>query len=307
MAGAGEQRRTWHPGRPVDVHTTLGSLRRGSGDPTHRRASDGSLWRTARTPAGPGTVRYALRPAEGSVEATAWGSGADWLLDALPAFLGNDDDPSGFVPGRPFLRDLAARHAGWRVPRTGLVLESLVPAILEQKVTGLEARRAWRTLLQWYGEPAPGPAPPGMRVMPSADQWARVPSWDWHRAGVDGKRSRAIVEAAQVADRLEQTVGMPPEAAARRLRSIPGVGVWTAAEVAQRALGDADAVSLGDFHLARWVGWALAGELADDDRMLELLEPWAGHRYRVIRLVELSPVRPPKFGPRYSPRDYRAI
>ena len=53
--------------------------------------------------------------------------------------------------------------------------------------------------------------------------------------------------------------------------SVPGVGVWTAAETAHRALGDADAVSFGDYHVAKNVGWALTGEAVDDDGMAELL------------------------------------
>jgi 3-methyladenine DNA glycosylase/8-oxoguanine DNA glycosylase len=134
-----------------------------------------------------------------------------------------------------------------------------------------------------------------------------VPSWEWHRAGVDQARSRTLVRAAGVAGRLEATLALAPAEAERRLRSVPGIGVWPAAEVRQRAHGDPDAVSVGDFHLSALVGWALVGERVDDDAMLELLEPYAGHRYRAVRLIELSGVRPPRRGPRLSPRDYRAF
>jgi 3-methyladenine DNA glycosylase/8-oxoguanine DNA glycosylase len=309
LVSGSEHSRTWRPDRPVGVTATLGTLRRGRGDPTYRRGRDGELWRTSRTPDGGGTIRIVVRPADATIHASAWGPGADWLLETFPASLGADDDPSGFVPGHhPLVGDLARRHPGWRVPRTGRVLEALVPAILEQKVTGMQARSAWRTLLQWYGEPAPGPAPAGMRVVPAAQTWAAIPSWDWHRAGVDGKRSRTIAAAATAADRLEESVDLSSDAAERRLRAVPGVGVWTAAEVLQRAHGCADAVSIGDFHQPSQIVYALTGEpRADDARFLEVLEPWRGHRYRVVRLVELAGITAPRYGPRYAPHDFRAM
>jgi 3-methyladenine DNA glycosylase/8-oxoguanine DNA glycosylase len=296
----------WRPRLPVDLGRTLGSLRRGTGDPTFRTERDGALWRTTRTPAGPATYRLTQRgPHE--VHCAAWGVGAEGAIAGMADLLGGRDDPSGFEPLHPLLRETHLRHPGIRIPRTGRVLEALVPAVLEQKVTGQEARSSWRWLLRRYGEPAPGPAPDGMRVPPPAEVWRRIPSWDWHRAGVDSTRSRTIVRAAQVAGRLEEAVGMTPADAARRLAAVPGVGAWTVAEVAQRALGDADAVSVGDYHLAAFVGWALAGRPVDDDGMLELLEPWRPQRYRAIRLLECSGFSKPRFGPRLTIQDHRAI
>jgi 3-methyladenine DNA glycosylase/8-oxoguanine DNA glycosylase len=174
-------------------------------------------------------------------------------------------------------------------------------------VVGVEAHRAWRILLGKFGTPAPGPAPPGMRVFPPPRVWARIPSWDWHRAGVEGVRARTIITAADVATRLEQALDLDPAEADRRLRSLPGIGPWTSAEIRQRAAGDADAVSVGDYHLPKTVGWTLARQITDDAGMLELLAPYAGHRYRVSRLIELGGTAPPRRGPRMSVRDYRAI
>lgn len=296
----------WRPRLPVDVRRTLAPLRRGTADPTHRAEADGTVWRTTRNAAGAATYRLAQRgPCE--VHCSAWGPGAELALAGMADLLGGRDDPTGFEPGHPLLQDTARRHPGLRIPRTGRVLEALVPAVLEQKVTGKQARSSWRWLLQKYGEPAPGPAPLGMRVPPPAEVWRQVPSWDWHRAGVDPQRSRTVVTAARVAGRLEESVGMVPDDAMRRLTAVPGIGAWTAAEVAQRALGDADAVSVGDYHLAGFVGWALVGRPLDDDRMVELLEPWRPHRYRVIRLLECSGFAKPRFGPRLTVQDHRAI
>ena len=295
--------------RPLDVGLTLDRLARGPYDPTFRRTPAGEVWRTTRMPSGPATCRVVQTGARDAV-GHAWGPGADEALDALPHVLGEHDDDRGFVPPAP-LRDAHRRSPGLRVPRTGRVLEALVPAILEQRVQTVAAWRSWGWLVRRYGEPAPGPAGrAGMVVVPDAATWASIPSWDWHRANVDPGRARTVRAAAQVARRLEEWPAVldaqGAAAAHARLQAVPGVGAWTAAEVAQRALGDADAVSVGDYHLAKAVGWALVGERVDDERMLELLAPYAPHRYRVVRILEVSGrARPPARGPRLSIQDHR--
>jgi len=300
----------WRAPVDLDVALILSVHRRGGRDPAHRVEDSGAVWRTSLTPDGPGTLRVTGRPAGGQTLVTgrAWGPGAGWLLDTLPAQLGAADDLSGFTARDPVVGQLALRFPGLRVGRTSRVFEALVPAVLEQKVVGLEAHRAWRILLGKFGAPAPGPAPAGMRVCPPPASWARIPSWDWHRAGVEGVRARTIMAAAAVAGRLEQLPGLDPAEADHRLRSLPGIGPWTSAEIRQRAAGDADAVSVGDYHLPNAVGWTLAGQRDTDDAgMLELLVPYAGHRYRVTRLIELGGGMPPRRGPRMSVRDYRAF
>jgi 3-methyladenine DNA glycosylase/8-oxoguanine DNA glycosylase len=342
----------WAAPFAVDVRLTLSVQGRGRGDPTFRADEAGAIWRTSLTPDGPATIRVlpgrppaqadgvpqaqrATQPEEPAppgtrVRAQAWGPGAQWLLDALPAILGLHDDASGFAPdAHPVIRDAARRHPGLRVGRSGRLLEALVPAILEQKVVVLEAHRAWRILLAKYGTRPPGPAPSGMRVFPDPGTWRRIPSWEWHRAGVEGVRAETIIRAASVADSLERLLVLTHEEADRRLRTIPGIGVWTSAEARQRAAGDPDAVSVGDYHLKNVVGWALAGrDRSTDEEMLALLEPFKGHRHRATRLIGLSrgngtgtgPGRaagsgiarygaggPPRRGPRMSVRDYRSF
>jgi 3-methyladenine DNA glycosylase/8-oxoguanine DNA glycosylase len=295
----------WHPGRPVDVLGTLGPLRRGGGDPAHHVGGDSTFWWACATPEGPGTL--SLRGSHESVHCAAWGPGAGWLLDGVPALLGADDDWSGLdCSAHPLLERTRHRNLGVRLPRTRLVLDSLVPAVLEQRVTGRESRRAWRGLLRRFGAPAPGPL--ALRVPPASSALLDVPTWDWHRLGVDLARQRAIRAVATVADRLEECVHMAPAQALARLRLVPGVGEWTAAETAQRALGDADAVSVGDYHIHDIVVHALTGRpRGDDAEMLRLLAPWDGQRQRVVRLIELSGVGKPRFGPRYAPLDVRAM
>lgn len=289
-----------------DLARTLGALRHGGGDPAFRLGADGSVWRAFRTPDGAATICVrALGAAQ--VTATAWGDGSGWLLDRLPDLVGETDDRSGFDPCHPVLAALSARLAGWRISRSGLVLDSLVPAVLEQKVTSTEAHRSWRELLWRFGEVAPGPYGPRLRLAPDAAGWAALPSWEWHRAGVDARRAATVVRAARLGDRLEAAAADGSAELDRALRTVPGIGVWTSAEVRQRVLGDADAVSVGDYNLPKLVGWALAGERTDDAGMLALLAPWAGHRYRVTRMLELAGVRAPRRGPRKPIRDYRRI
>ena len=299
----------WEAPFLVDLARTVGVHRRGKGDPSFRVEPPGTVWRTSRTPLGPATMRLTAAPAgDGStVRAWAWGPGAAWLIASMPGLLGADDDKTGFQPAHPVLAEMDRRYPDLRIGRSGRVFEALVPAVLEQKVVGAEAKRAWRSLMLKFGEPAPGPAPAGMRVFPPARTWARIPSWDWHRAGVESVRAKTVIGAARVATRLEEIVAMTPAEADRRLRSLPGIGPWTSAEVRQRACGDADAVSVGDLHLPGAVGWALAGQKVDDAGMLELLAPYPGHRHRAARLVVLSGIHPPRHGPRNAPRDYRAI
>jgi 3-methyladenine DNA glycosylase/8-oxoguanine DNA glycosylase len=298
--------RTWDAGRPVDLAATLGPLARGAGDPAHRRDAAGRFWWAAPTPAGDGTLELAAN--RGVVEAHAWGPGAEWLLDRVPALLGSGDDWSGLdLSGVPTLREIQRLRSGMRLVRTGLVLDALVPAVLEQKVTGLEARRAWRALLLKHGTPAPGPVP-DLRVPPSARALLDVPTWDWHRFGVDLRRQRTIRAAAAVASRLEEAAALPPADALARLRLVPGIGVWTAAETAQRAIGHPDAVSVGDYHLPSAVVFAFTGRRrGTDEEMLELLAPWAGQRQRVMRLIEAAGITAPRRGPRFNYTDIRAI
>jgi 3-methyladenine DNA glycosylase/8-oxoguanine DNA glycosylase len=287
------------------VQRTLSTDRRGVGDPTLRYADDGTVWRTSTTPDGPATVR--ITATGGEVRVAAWGSGAAWAGAAVPRLLGAEDRADVFDPGGHELVDRLHRGAPWlRLGSSGRTWDALVPAVLEQKVTTLEAHRVWRELLRLAGDPAPGPAPTGMRVVPSAQRLLAVTDWQWHRCGLDGARRRALRAVATVASRLEASE-FDSATLQRRLCSIPGIGIWTAAEVVQRTHGDPDAVSVGDYHLKNIVGWALTGAKTDDDGMLALLEPWRGQRQRVVRLLLLSGARPPRHGPRNAPTNYRAI
>jgi len=261
------------------------------------RIGPDGIWRASRTPDGPATTW--LGATGTSVTARAWGPGAEWALGALPSLVGAADVADDFEPRDPVVAGLHRRFPGLRIGRSGAVVEALVPTILEQKVVGLDARRSYARLVRALGEPAPGPV--ALTVPPTPAAWATTPSWVFHRAGVERKRADTVRVACSYGRRLEEITEMTLADAYRRLTALPGVGAWTAAEVGFVALGDADAVSVGDYHLPDQVAWALAGEArADDTRMLDLLEPYLGHRGRVIRLIVVGAPRPPRFGPRMS-------
>lgn len=285
---------------------TLSPQRRGPGDPCYQSV-DGVIWRTSLLPSGAVTARL-TKSASHAVDCEAWGPGADEFIERLPALLGADDDSSGFAPQEPTIAAAHRRVPHLRLGRTDRVLEALVPAVLEQRVAGKDAFRAWRLLVTKFGAPAPGPAPERMRVPPPADIWRRVPSWEFHLANVDPGRARTVVGCAERAASLERLSARAPADARAAMTSLPGVGVWTAAEVAQRAWGDADALSVGDYHLSNVVGSTLLGHRIDDEEMVELLEPLRPHRFRAVRLLEVSGLaRNPRFGARQAIPNLRAL
>ena len=294
---------TVRPALPVDLGLTLGPLRRGR-DPSMRVDRWGRWWRATLTPQGPATACYASEGC-GTVAVWAWGPGAAWCLETAPELLGGRDRLDGFDPGG-LVGELHRRLPGLRIARSLAVFEALVPTILEQKVTGKEARASFHALVRAWGSPAPGPAP--LLVPPGAELLARTPYWEFHPLGVERKRAIAIRAAASRAGRLDALSALPPAEARRRMQSVPGVGPWTAAEVALVALGDPDAVPVGDFPPPHLVSNALAGEpRGSDERMLELLAPFAGHRGRVIRLLARSGLWSPRRGPRMAVRSFKRI
>lgn len=303
----------WDPGCDYDFTRSLSILSRGRGDTTVRILHE-AAWLAFHTDSGPATIRVSQHG--GEMHARSWGPGGEEALATAPELMGAADDWSGFdhpdftdtLPER--IVHARRRHPGVRLPRTGRMLDALVPAILEQKVTSLEARRGFATLLGKFGSPAPGAGtsreiPPELSLPPTARQWARIPSWEWHRAGVGPQRSATVMRVLHEVPGLERLSALSADEAASRLQATRGIGAWTAAEVVQRTHGSADHVSVGDYHLSSYVGWALKGAPVDDEGMLELLEPWRGHRQRIVRMLVLSGFRKPRFGPKLTVQDHR--
>ncbi len=312
-AGAADLTRFLKLLRPVDLRLTLSPLRRGAGDPTlHMRGQE--VLRATRTPLGGATIHLRLVPGGAGVEAQAWGPGAPWAIQAAPELCGAGDDDSSFqemlrikgLQGAGLLRDLHRRFQGLRIPRTRLITEALVPIVLEQKVTGIEAHAGYRRLVRRLGEPAPGPPDvvAGLMLPPAPATIAAAASWTLHTFGIERKRGDVIRYACSYARRLDALTEVSYGEAERLMATLPGIGSWTAAEVSRVALGNPDAVSVGDFHLPHQVAWAFTGSRrGDDDLMLRLLEPYRGQRARVIRLIEAGAIGPSRRGPRLPIRS----
>lgn len=303
----GAVERAWRPTWPCPVGALLAQHRRGAGDPTWQ-SEPGRWWRGVRTPEGTATLSASEPGADGVVRCRAWGDGAEWVLHHAPALLGALDVAPAHLASHPVVDEAVRRAPHWRLSRTDLVLESLVPSTIEQKVTGQEAFAGFRRLVRRFGEPAPGPGEQrDLWVQPDARTVALVPSWEWLALGVDGARSSAVVRAAGVASSLERRAAEGPEALDRALCSVPGIGRWTSAEVRARVLGDPDAVSFGDYHLALDIGHAVRGEGFTDNELEEFLEPWRGQRGRVASLVRRMAGPRPRRGPRMAPRTHLPV
>ncbi len=289
---------------PLDLASTLGPLVHGRGDRTIRLTRS-EAWIALRTSDGPATLRITHAEPR-RVRADGWGPGAAIALGRAPGLIGELDEPELLVARHPIVRRLQRTHPGLRLPRLGAVLHALVPSILEQKVTSTEAFRGYAALLRAVGEPAPGPASPGLLLPPDPGRLAGLPYHAFHPFGVERRRADVIRRAASAAGWLEAADSATE--AARRLRSLPGIGPWTTAEVVRCIFGDPDAVSIGDYHIPNTVAWVLAGEpRGSDERMLELLEPYRGQRGRVQRLLEVARLSAPRYGPRLAPRRIQAI
>ena len=283
----------------IDLRLSMAPLRHGRGDATIRFGRDG-VWLARRTTAGPAAVRIWSDPDDRAIRSQAWGPGAEAALETVPGLAGLLDDPSLLVAKHRLIRELQRRLSGLRLPRTGQLLPALIPAITEQKVTAGEAQAAYAALLKRLSEPAPGPEP--LLLPPTGASLAALPYFEFHPMGLERRRAEMLGRIGRVEVKLEAMANLPPADVSARLRLIPGIGPWTAAEACRAAFGDPDAVSLGDAHLPDLVAWLLAGEpRGDDARMLELLAPYQGQRGRVVRLLEASGLRSPRFGPRFSP------
>jgi 3-methyladenine DNA glycosylase/8-oxoguanine DNA glycosylase len=290
-------------GRPIDLALTLGPLRRSRFDPTISFRADG-VWLARRSADGPASLHLLAEP--GAIAVEAYGPGARLALEAAPGLAGLLDEPGALVPRDPLIRELAARFSALRLPRTGQLMPALLPAVIGQKVTGTEARRAYEAIVRRLGEPSPGPVP--LLLPPAPEGLAALPYFEYHGLGLERRRAELIRRLGAEEDRIESWLALTPDEARQRLQATPGIGPWTAAEATRDAFGDPDAVSLGDAHIPDLVAWALARQpRADDARMLELLAPYAGQRGRVIRLLEASGIKAPRFGPRFAPRGIERV
>ncbi len=295
----------------IDLVTTLQTIGIYGADPTFRK-SNREFAKAILTPVGPGTMRLRW-DADGEVAAEAWGDGSTWLLDRAPHWLGLHDDVSGFDPSlHPRVAELWRRHGRFRLAAGGVVWQELVLVLLGQRVTTDEASRSWNRMCRTWGEPAPGPC--DLVLPPTPEVVAGLSYTDLHRVNVERRRAEAILLAAKRANRLEEAATMSAADALVRLSALPGLGEWTATATVLACHGDPDTIVLRDYGLPTLVNYAFTGESKrlDPDRggdeiMCAHLEPWRGHRQRIIRLLYAAGISVPRRGPKSFNPDIRRL
>ena len=271
-------------------------------DHTYRSRPD-SVSFAVRTPEGPVSVR--AQTTGGDLVLDLWGDGASWMAARGPALAGRHDDPRDVHFDHEKLDELNRRHPGLRHGAHGCVVDDLLARVLGQRVLALEAGRSWVAICRELGDPAPGPL--GLQLPPDHQRVAQTPTWWFHQHGVEQARARILVTVARNAERLTEVVDLPLSEAYGRMRSVPGLGPWTVNGVARSALGDPDAIIVGDYWISHAIcSWFTGRARGSDEEMLSLVERWAGQRGRVERLIHLSGHRVQRFGPgRKTPRIAR--
>jgi 3-methyladenine DNA glycosylase/8-oxoguanine DNA glycosylase len=295
----------------IDVRVTLRPIGTYGRDPTTRWTAN-SFSKAVLTPAGPGTMRL-VWDGRGETIAEAWGSGADWLLERAPYWVGLHDDMEGFDPSlHPRIAEWSRRHSGIRLAAAGVIWQELLLVLLGQRVTTQEAVKSWARLADRWGEPAPGPDE--LRLPPTPDVVAAASYVDLHLVNVERRRADAILLAARRAHRLEEAATMSVPDALARLSALPGLGVWTATSVITASHGDPDTITLRDYGLPTMVNYAFTGDGrrlppdgGGDEIMCRHLAPWSGHRQRIIRLLFAAGVSAPRRGPRMRNPDIRRL
>ncbi|MEX1037545.1 MAG: DNA-3-methyladenine glycosylase 2 family protein [Acidimicrobiia bacterium] len=272
--------------------------------PLHGNFRDDGWWYSTRTEEGPATLR--VTRSDSALDGEAWGSGAGLVLEALAGIGGLKDMPGAFTTDHPVVSELHRRNPGLRFAVSGDVFAQLAVAIVGQKVTGAEAGRAMAGLRRVFSDSAPGPAG-SLRLPPDPERLAAASYWDLHPLHIEKKRAETLIAAARKAAEIDALEGVAPDVAGKFLLSLRGVGLWTVAETLSRSHGDADQVSVGDYHIKNLVVHHLTGKArGTDEEMLELLEEFRPHRGRVVRLLHKLG-HAPKLGPRSTPRNITRI
>lgn len=305
------ERRRFIDAGGIDLANTLQMIGIYGADPTFRKGN-GHFAKAVLTPDGPGTMRLSW-DAVGRVEAAAWGTGAEWLLENAPRWVGVTDDVSGFDPSlNSRVAELWRRHPGLRLPAIGVIWQELVLVLLGQRVTTEEAAKSWNRMCRTWGEPAPGPC--DLVLPPQPSVIGALTYVDLHRINVERRRADAILLAARRAGRLEEAATMSIDDATQRLSALPGLGIWTATATTLASHGHPDTILMRDYGMPTLVNYAFTGEAKhlDPDRggdevMCAHLEPWRGHRQRIIRLLYAAGISVPRRGARQFNPDIRRL
>lgn len=276
---------------PIDFSRTFSMQSLGPYDPTVEATND--RFRKAFFYRGePATLEFQRAP-EGML-VTAYAPDAEALLEETLAGLAQDDCYRSFSTYDDGIWRLHRSQPGLRVLRFPWLYEMACSAILQQRIRTVDAMRDWRHITQRWGVAAPL----GLRAFPSAEMLARVAQFELQALDIDAQRARTLLRFAQESRFVPLSTTLSFAELRRRLIRIPGIGPWTTESVLGYGAGDVDAAIPGDLHLPHVVCYALAGEIpGSDERMMELLEPFYGHRFRIIRLIYASGLSVPRTSP----------
>ena len=296
MAETNELRRTFEV-PPVDLMATLRFQRMGPYDPCglfEARARRFAM--TFRLAEGPVTLVLA-QVGPTTIEARAWGDGAQHAMQDVPAICGALDDPDAFETDHEGVQRLSRRFRKMRMPRVPWTMEALVAIVLQQRVAFVEAAQGWRKIALERGDDAPGPL--GLKLFPSKETLLAMPTWAYRESLVDRKRELAIRALLDHDEEIRTALRGSFDDLRRALRRIPGVGPWTTESFLGQCRGDADAVPTLDYWMPHTIVHALTGKpRSTDDEMLALLERFRPHRGRVIRRIFAAGYDAPRHGPR---------
>lgn len=282
-----------------DLAKTLWLAGMGHRDPT-LRLTDTTAQIAYHTPEGPVSVTASREHATAKV--TAVGPGTEWIEPRLSCLFGLQDRPKEFQPGGK-LGELVRTTPGIHLPKLPVVFHRLVQIVLQQLVSWSDAVHGWRQIVDRFGTKSPCGE---LRLPPTAKQLSTLGYYDIVGCNVMPKQARLILHLAREAKRIERLAERDVAALETYLLSIRGIGPWTVQHLLGSSLGFADAVLTGDFGLPHSVAYFLVGkERSDDEEMLRLLEPYAGHRFRVINHLWQSGLYAPRRGPRMQTNRWR--
>jgi AraC family transcriptional regulator of adaptative response / DNA-3-methyladenine glycosylase II len=170
----------------------------------------------------------------------------------------------------PVLKRLQAGCPGARLARGFDPFETAISAILGQVISVSHASRLTSQLVATYGKEIRHPlSGQPVRIFPGPDILARS---DLQGLKITGRKRAAIREfsARVAAGALEIDPAGDLHDFRVIVRTIPGVGAWTAEYIALRAFGDSDAFPATDLVLQRFTK-------ANPEADLELMRPWRGY------------------------------
>lgn len=173
---------------------------------------------------------------------------------------------------------------GLRVPGSLSGYELAVRAVLGQQITVAAARTLAQRMVERFGVPIETPWPQLHRLFPQPDVLAQAEGDALGQLGIVRQRQAAIVAIARaVAEgRLQLHAGVDVPATIALLKSLPGIGDWTAQYIAMRALRWPDAFPAGDVALHKALGVQQARQPAREaDAASQAWKPWRS--YAVIR------------------------